>query len=88
MELKDTRNLHTSVEMGVTPVSERSDPKNHKVYGILFPPKEDEVSPFTESKDTHKGYEKLKFAGVSTLDWLNTWRSLEENYASSPEPGK
>ena len=51
MELKDTRNLHTSVETRVTPVSERNDPKNHKVYDILFPPKEDEANPNIESKN-------------------------------------
>ena len=79
MELKDTRSLHTSVEMGVTPVSERNDPKNHKVYDILFQPKEDEANPNIESKNGYKIHNKILFGNVSTLDWLNTWRSLEEN---------
>ena len=79
MEVKDTRNLHTSVEMGVTPVSERNDPKSHKVYDILFPPKEDEANPNIWSKSTFKNHNKITFGSVSTLDWLNTWRSLEEN---------
>ena len=79
MELKDTRNLHTLVEMGVKPVSERDDPKNHKVFDILFPPKEDEANPDFGSKNTYKNNNKIIFNGVSTLDWLNTWRSLEEN---------
>ena len=78
MELKDTRNLHTSVEMGVTPVSERNDPKNQKVYDILFPPKEDEANPNIGSKNVYKNHNKIIFGSVSTLDWLNTWRSLEE----------
>ena len=79
MELKDTRNLHTSVEMGVTPVSERNDPKNQKAYDILFPPKEDEANPNIGSKNAYKNHNKIIFGSVSTLDWLNTWRSLEEN---------
>ena len=79
MELKDTRNLHTSVEMGVTPVSESNDPKNHKVYDILFPPKEDEGNPNNGSKNAYESHDKIIFGSVSTLDWLNTWRSLEEN---------
>ena len=79
MELKDTRNIYTSVELGVTPVSERNDPKNHKVYDILFPPKEDETNPNIGSKNAYKSHNNIIFSGVSTLDWLNTWRSLEEN---------
>ena len=79
MELKDTSKLNTSVEMGVTPVSERNDPKNHQVYDILFPPKEDEANPNIESNNAYKSHNKIIFGSVSTLDWLNTWRSLEEN---------
>ncbi len=79
MELKDTRNLTTSVEMGVTPVSERNDPKNHKIYDILFPPKEDEADLNIGNKNAYKSHNNIIFSSVSTLDWLNTWRSLEEN---------
>ena len=79
MELKDIRDLGASVEMGVTPVSERNDPKNQKVYDILFPPKEDEANPNIGSKNVYKNHNKIIFGSVSTLDWLNTWRSLEEN---------
>ena len=77
MELKDTRSLHTSVEMGVPPVSERNDPKSHKVYGILFPPKEDDTNTNIGAKNTFGSHDKIIFGNVSTLDWLNTWRSLE-----------
>ena len=80
MELKDTRNLDASIEMGVTPVSESNDPKkNHKVYDILFPPKEDEANPNIESKHANKSHNKIIFGSVSTLDWLNTWRSLDDD---------
>ena len=79
MELKDTRNFHTSVEIDVTPVSQRNDPKNHKVYDILFPPQEDEAIPNVGSKNAYKTHNKIIFGSVATLDWLNTWRSLEEN---------
>ena len=79
MEIKDTKTLPSSVEIGFTPVSGRNDTNKQTVYDIIFPPKEDEVNSYTESKNTHKGYENLKFGSVSTLDWLTTWRSLEEN---------
>tara|TARA_B100000963_G_scaffold334072_1_gene326965 strand:+ start:1464 stop:1706 length:243 start_codon:yes stop_codon:yes gene_type:complete len=80
MELKNTKKLPTSVDVGVTPASGRNDPNNkQRVYDIIFPTKEDEGNPNTEIKDTHKGYDKLTFGGVSTLDWLKTWRSLEES---------
>ena len=79
METVDTKNLPTSVEIGVTPISKRNDSKKQRVYDIIFPPKEDQANPNTEIKNTHKGYDTLPFGGVSTLDWLKTWRSLEEN---------
>ena len=79
MELKDTKNLSALVEIGVEPVSEKNETNNHRVYDIIFPSKEDEAKPKIENKDTFKDHEKLNFSGVSTLDWLKTWRSLEEN---------
>ena len=79
MELKNTRNLHTSVEVGVKAVSEKNDQKNQKIYDIIYPPKEDEANPNIGSKNPYKNYNKIIFGSVSTLDWLNTWRSLEEN---------
>ena len=79
MELKDTRNLDSSLEMGVSPVSESNDPKNHKVYDILFQPKEDEANSNIGSKNAYESNNKIIFGSVSTLDWLNTWRSLEGN---------
>ena len=77
MELKDTKNLPTSVETGARPVSRRKDTNNQSIYDIIFPSKEDKANPNAESISTHKGYEKLTFGDVSTLDWLKTWRSLE-----------
>ena len=79
MENKDTSILKTSVQIGVTSVSERNDRKNHKVYDILFPPKEDEADPKIRSKNAYKSHNKVIFGSVSTLDWLKTWRSIEEN---------
>ena len=79
MELKDTRNISAPVEIGVEPVSERNDTNNRRVYDIIFPSKEYEANPIIDSKDTFKDHEKLIYSGVSTLDWLKTWRSLEEN---------
>ena len=79
MELKDTRNLDTSVDKGITPVSESNDPKNHKVYDILFRSEQDAINPNIGSGNSHKSHNKIMFGSVSTLDWLNTWRSLEDN---------
>ena len=77
MDLKDTKNLPTPVKIGVKPVSRRNDTDNQRVYDIIFPTKEDEAHPNTESTNTHKAFEKQIFGSVSTLDWLKTWRSLE-----------
>ena len=79
MELKDTKNLSTSVKIGATPVAGQNDTTDQRIYDIIFPPKEDEADQNIQSINTHKGYEKVTFGAVSTLDWLKTWRSLEEN---------
>ena len=79
MELKDTKNLSTTVEKGVTPVIEGNNSNNRKVYEILFPYKEDEANPNISNKNAHQSKETIIFGSVSTLDWLKTWRSLEEN---------
>ena len=79
MELKDTKNLHTSVETGVHRSLREMTSNNQRIYDIIFPSKEDKANPNLGKKSTHKGYEKLTFGDVSTLDWLKTWRSLEEN---------
>ena len=77
MELKEANNLPTSVGMNVAMLSERNNSTNHMAYEILFPPKEDTANPDIEKNFSDKNYEKPIFKGVSTLDWLKTWRPLK-----------
>ena len=77
MELKETKNIPTSVGINLEMLSERNNSNNHGAYEILYPPKEDGADPIIEKHFLDKDYEKPLFGSVSTLDWLKTWRSLE-----------
>ena len=79
MELTEKTNIPSSLEINVTKLSERNYSKNYRVYDVLFPAKEDEPDPNIENENAIKGQKKSIFGSVSTLDWLKTWRSLEEN---------
>ena len=90
MELKEANNFKMKAKINVPPLSERhsSNNNNNRIYDVLFPLQDDSSDKNVEDISSNKDYEKATFGSVSTLDWLNTWRSLETNYASSPEPGK
>ena len=77
MELKETPNLPTSVEISVQPSSEKNDSYNHKVFDLLLPGIEDPADPTVDEVGSQKDHEKSSFGSVSTLDWLSTWRPLE-----------
>ena len=77
MELKETTNSPTSVEINVHSRSKRNDPNDHRVYDILFPGIEDDGEPIVDKNGSQKNHEKPLFGSVSTLDWLTTWRPLE-----------
>ena len=77
MEIKETPNLPTSVEINVQPSSERNDSNNRRVYDLLFPGIEDAADPTVDSGGSQKYNYKPLFGSVSTLDWLATWRPLE-----------
>ena len=77
MELKRTTKLPTSVEINLQPRSERNDSNDHRVYDILFQGTEDVAEPIIDKNGSQKNHEKALFGGVSTLDWLTTWRPLE-----------
>ena len=81
MELKETKNLPTSIKINVPPLSERnnSSDNNNRIYDVLFPPQDDTFDQNVEDMGSYKDYKKAKFGSVSTLDWLKTWRSLEKN---------
>jgi len=77
MDFKETKNSTTSVKIEVPKTSKKRDSDNREVYDILFPLKEDEALQNSENSISYNDHEKPKFGGVSTLDWLSTWRSLE-----------
>ena len=77
MELKEAKNLSTSVGMNVAMLSERNGSYNHGPYEILFPTNEDSADTNIQNNYLGGDDEKPTFGSVSTLDWLKTWRSLE-----------
>ena len=77
MELKETKNLPTSVGKNGSPRSEKNDSDDHRVDDILFPVIEDGSDPSSVKDEAQKYHEQPLFRSVSTLDWLNTWRPLE-----------
>ena len=81
MELKETKNLSTSVKINVPPLSEKNNSSDNKnrIYDVLFPPQDDTFDQNVEDMSSNRDYEKATFGSVSTLDWLKTWRSLETN---------
>ena len=85
---KKVNNLPTSEVKDGAVLSKRNNSGNHEAYEILFSPKEDTADQNIEDNCPDKDFEKPIFGSVSTLDWLKTWRSLEIDYASSPEPGR
>ena len=79
MELKETTNLPASVEINVQTPSKRNGSSNQRVYDILFPLIEDEPAPIIDKDSSQKYNKKSLFRSVSTLEWLTTWRPLENS---------
>ena len=77
MELKEANKLPTSLEINVSTLSKRNNSGNRGAYEILFPPTKDSVDQNTENNYPDKDFEKPIFGSISTLDWLQTWRSLK-----------
>ena len=77
MELKKTNHLLSSVEINVVNPSERNNSDKPSVYDMTSSAEEekDDNSGDSNHSDTHR--ERRKFSNVSTLDWLQTWRSTE-----------
>ena len=75
MELKKTNNLLSSVEINVLDPSERKNSDKPSVYDITFSAEEDEADNRIDSYHSDTNGEGRKFSNVSTLDWLQTWRS-------------
>ena len=77
MELKETNHLLSSVDINVVKPSERNNSDRQSIYDMFFSAEEDEANNSTNSKHSDNDDEDRKFGNVSTLDWLQTWRSTE-----------
>ena len=77
MELKETNHLRSSVDKNEVKPLERNNSDRESIYDMFFSAKEDEVDNSINSKHSDNNYEERKFGNVSTLDWLQTWRSTE-----------
>ena len=77
MELKETNHLHSLIEKNVVKQPERGNSDKKKIYDIAFSSEEAEGDPSRDSKVSIFPSEERKFSNVSTLDWLQTWRSTE-----------
>ena len=75
MELKKSNHLLSSIEINVVNPSERNNSDKPSVYDMTSSAEEekDDNSSDSNHSDTHR--ERRKFSNVSTLDWLQTWRS-------------
>ena len=77
MELKETNHLLSSVDINVVKPSERNNSDRRSIYDMLFSVEEDKADDKINIKHTDLDKEELTFGNVSTLDWLQTWRSTE-----------
>tara|TARA_B100000575_G_C22736255_1_gene440843 strand:+ start:28 stop:267 length:240 start_codon:yes stop_codon:yes gene_type:complete len=75
MELKKTNHLLSSVEINVVNPSERNNSDKPSVYDIISSAEEDKDDNSIDSNHSDTNREGRKFSNVSTLDWLQTWRS-------------
>ena len=77
MELKKTNHLLSAVDRDVVKPSERNNSDRESIYDMFFPAEKDEADNSINSKYSDVYNEERKFGNVSTLDWLQTWRSTE-----------
>ena len=77
MELKKTNHLLSSIDINVVKPSERNNSDRQSIYDMLFSAEQEETNNSINSKHSDNNYEERKFGNVSTLDWLQTWRSTE-----------
>ena len=77
MELKEANHLLSSVDINVVKPSERNNSDRESIYDMFFSAEKDEADNSIDSKDSDVYKEERKFSNISTLDWLQTWRSTE-----------
>ena len=77
MDLKETTHLLNSVDMNVVTPLERNNSDRRSIYDTLFSAEKDEASNTVDRNHTDVDNKERKFGNVSTLDWLQTWRSTK-----------
>jgi len=77
MELKESNHLRSSVDINVVKPSERNNSDRQSISNMFFSAEEDEADNSINNKHSDNNDEERKFGNVSTLDWLQTWRSTE-----------
>ena len=77
MEVKETKQLSTSAELNIVTSSEKNKSQGQGIYSVLFLPEEGEQDTTVDDKYFDNNHKKPEFGNVSTLDWLNTWRSTQ-----------
>ncbi len=77
MELKKTNHLLSSVERNAVKQSERNNSDKPSIYDFFVSAEEDEADSSIDSNYSYINTEARKFSNVSTLEWLQTWRSTE-----------
>ena len=77
MELKETNHLRSSVDINVVKPSERNNSDRQSISNMFFSAEEDEADNSINNKHSDNNDEERKFGNVSTLDWLQTWRSTK-----------
>ena len=77
MELKETNHLLSSVEKNVVKPSERNSSDKRGIYEMILSTEEEKADNIINNKPSDTKHNERKFGNVSTLDWLQTWRSTE-----------
>ena len=77
MELKETNHLISSVDINVVKPSERDNSDRQSIYDMFFTAEKDETDTSINSGTSDVDNEEREFGNVSTLDWLQTWRSTK-----------
>ena len=77
MEVKETKQLSTSAELNIVTSAEKNNSQGQGIYNVLFLPEEGEQDTTVDDNYSDNNHKKPEFGNVSTLDWLNTWRSTQ-----------
>ena len=77
MELKETNHLLSSVEKNVVKPSERNNSDKRGIYEMILSLEEDKADNIVNYQSSDIKNNERGFGNVSTLDWLQTWRSTE-----------